>query len=50
MSLKTCITYPILLIVSTAKRSFEGLGKIIKKSGDTTRRLLDPAENYFKLT
>ena len=50
MSLKTCITYPILLIVSTAKRSFEGLGKIIKKSGDTAKRLLNPAENYFKIS
>ena len=50
MSLKTCLTYPILLMVSTAKRSFEELGKIIKKSGDTAKRLLNPAESYFKLS
>ena len=50
MSLKTCITYPILLMVSSAKCSFEALGKIIKKSGDTARRLLNPAESYFKIS
>lgn len=43
LTLNTSITYPLLLIKSTTKRSFEGLGRIIKKSGDTAKRLLMPA-------
>lgn len=44
----TNICYPLLLIVSTAgKKSFTALGKIINKSGDTVRRMLNPTEAIF---
>jgi hypothetical protein len=43
----TCIDYSLLLIMSIGKKSFTALGKIIKKSSDTVRRLLNPpAENF----
>ena len=38
-NLNTVLTYPILTIVSTGKRSFENLGRFLKKSGDTISRL-----------
>ncbi len=44
------ITYPILLILSTTKRSFESLGKLIKRSGDTIKRVLSPVETSLNLT
>ena len=34
------ITYPLLLILSTGKRSFESLGRLIDKSGKTIKRLM----------
>jgi hypothetical protein len=43
----TCIDYSLLLIMSIGKKSFTALGKIIEKSSDTIRRLLNPsAENF----
>jgi hypothetical protein len=39
----TVLTYPILTLMSTCKRSFDGMGLLIQKSGDTVRRLLHPA-------
>lgn len=45
----TNICYPLLLIASTTKRSFEQLGKIIGKSGDTIRRLLQPEKVLLNL-
>ena len=43
----TYIDYSLLLIVSTGKKSFAALGKIIEKSSDTIRRLLNsPTENF----
>lgn len=39
----TILTYPILTMVSTCKRSFESMGLLIQRSGDTVRRLLYPA-------
>lgn len=50
MFLKTTITYPLLLILSTTKRSFEALGKIIGKSGDTVKRLLFSSETSLNIT
>jgi len=44
------VTYPVLLILSTVKRSFEALGKIIGKSGDTAKRLLFPVVASFGLS
>jgi hypothetical protein len=41
------IAYPVLVMKSIGKYSFEALGRIAKKSGDTIARLLRPAtENY----
>ena len=49
MSLKTILTYPILLISSIEIRSFEALGRRIQKSGDTVQRLLVPENESFDL-
>lgn len=46
----TIITYPILTLLSTCKRSFEGMGLLLQKSGDTVRRLLHPAPASFQLS
>ena len=43
------IDYSLSLIMSIGKKSFEALGKTIKKSGDTVRRLLNSSEKNFKL-
>ena len=44
----TVITYPILILLSTiGKKSFENLGRLVNKSGDTIYRLLHPAEVSF---
>jgi len=40
----TVLTYPILMLMSIGKKSFENLGRVINKSGDTAGRLLQPAE------
>ena len=39
----TVLTYSLLLILSTGRRSFEKLGRIIKKSGDRIGRMLKPS-------
>lgn len=49
MQKSTNICYPLLLIVSIGKKSFTTLGKTIEKSGDTIRRLLNPADITFRL-
>ena len=43
----TCLDYSLLLLASTGKKSFTNLGKIIKKSSDTVRRMLSPEEKIF---
>ncbi len=43
------IDYSLSLIMSIGKKSFEGLGKTIKKSGDTVRRLLNSSRKSFAL-
>jgi hypothetical protein len=44
----TVITYPILILLATiGKKSFENLGRLVNKSGDTIYRLLHPAEISF---
>ena len=45
----TSIDYSLLLIVSTGKKSFTALGKIIEKSSDTIRRLVNPSKMNFEL-
>ena len=41
----TIITYPILILLSRiGKKSFENMGHLIQRSGDTVHRLLYPAE------
>jgi hypothetical protein len=41
----TVVIYPILILLSTiGKKSFENLGHLIQRSGDTVHRLLNPAE------
>ena len=50
MFFNTNLTYPILLIMSNGKRSFENMGRTIGKSGDTVRRMLRSAqENHETL-
>ena len=46
--LNTVLTYPILVILSIGKKSCENMGRLIKKSGDTIARLLQPASESFK--
>lgn len=43
----TVLEYPVLTIVSIGKKSFEAMGRIIKRSGDTVKRRLCPAEESF---
>jgi len=43
MFANTVISYSVLTILSTGKRSFENLGRLINKSGDTIKRMLNPA-------
>jgi len=50
MFFNTNLTYPILLIMSNGKRSFENMGRTIGKSGDTVRRMLrSTQENHENL-
>jgi SRSO17 transposase len=48
LNISTILTYPILMLMSIGKKSFENLGKVINKSGDTAARLLQPAEESLK--
>lgn len=47
-NLNTVLTYPILAALSIGKKSFENMGRLIKKSGDTIARLLQPAPESFE--
>ena len=44
MQISTILKYPILVLLSTGKKSFENLGRFVGKSGDTISRLLQPSE------
>lgn len=46
----TAITYSVLTILSRGKRSFEQMGLLIGRSGDTVKRLLHPAQSSFAIT
>ena len=43
----TLIAYSVLLITST-KKSFEALGKVVGKTGKTISRWLKPADDYYE--
>ena len=45
----TSIIYSALLILSTTKRSFSAIGRLIQKSRDTVRRFLQPKEVVLEL-
>ncbi len=45
----TVLTYPLLILLSTiGKKSFENMGRLVQRSGDTIFRLLHPAEVSFQ--
>ena len=46
----TILKYPVLTILSRGKRSFEQMGLLIGRSGDTIKRLLHPAEDSFEIS
>jgi hypothetical protein len=47
----TIITYPLIIILSTlGKKSFENLGRLINRSGDTIYRMLQPKELSLQLS
>jgi len=43
LNVSTLLKYPILNLVSIGKKSFENMGRAIKKCGNTVSRLLQPA-------
>ena len=45
----TILKYPVLILLSS-KRSFENLGLLIQRSGDTVKRLLHPAGQSFQVS
>lgn len=50
LKINMLLTYPLLVILSIGKKSFEKMGKIIGKSGDTVTRLLPDLQTSFSLT
>ena len=50
MFANTVLEYPILTIISIGKKSFEAMGKVINRSGDTVKRRLRLVEESFRLT
>jgi hypothetical protein len=46
----TTLIYPALIILSRSKRSFEYMGLLIGRSGDTVKRLLHPAGYSFEVS
>lgn len=45
----TPLAYALMLIKSTGKKSWENLGTVIKRSGETARRLLYSVNAYFEI-
>ena len=45
--INTALSYPLLILLSIGKKSFENLGIFINRSGDTISRLLNPASVSF---
>ena len=48
LNISTVLKYPLVVLLSTGKKSFENMGRFIKKSGDTISRLLQPASISFE--
>lgn len=46
----TILKYPVLTLVSMGKRSFEYMGTLIHRSGDTVKRLLSPSDESFEVS
>ena len=46
----TVLIYPVLAILSRSKKSFENMGLLIQRSGDTVKRLLHPAGHSFEVS
>lgn len=46
----TVLKYPVLTLLSIGKRSFEHMGSLIHRSGDTVKRLLLPADESFEVS
>lgn len=46
----TVLKYPVLLLLSIGKRSFEHMGSLIHRSGDTVKRLLSPTDESFEVS
>ena len=44
MKINMILKYPILTLLSRGKRSFENMGRLVKRSGDTVSRWLRPEE------
>jgi hypothetical protein len=47
LEISTVLKYPLLILLSIGKKSFENMGRYIRKSGDTIARLLQPASVNF---
>ncbi len=43
----TTLEYPVLKLLSMGKKSFEALGRLIKKSGDTIARMVAPLTDSY---
>lgn len=50
LDLSTVIKYPVLTILSRGRRSFEQMGLLIDRSGDTVKRLLNPTQSSFEIS
>jgi Transposase DDE domain group 1 len=50
LKISMLIKYPILTVLSTGKKSFENLGRLIKKSGSAIVRILQPAQDSLSFT
>jgi hypothetical protein len=46
---RTQLTYSILTLMSTGKKSFERMGRLIGKSGNTIKRILPERKLIFTL-
>jgi len=48
LNVSTILKYPVLILLSTGKKSFENMGRFIRKSGDTVSRFLQPTPDIFQ--
>lgn len=47
LNVSTAVMYPLLTLLSIGKKSFENMGRFLRKSGDTVSRLLQPSSVSF---